>query len=245
MGGESHSLGRIPAGTIAAVCALGVLVWTASAPAATVDYDDFSSTAGLKLNLYAQSLDDVLQLTSGTAEVGTAFTKRRVVKPNRNFTTRFTIHQHDGTATPADGMAFVVQSKGSDMIGGAGSDLGYGSFGQNFAVEFDIFDSVDEPHGSNHVAITKDGESGDHLDSADPGFELYGNVTYARVTYTAKRHKVRVWVNDSPSLKGSPLVQARVKLPRILHGDGFAGFTAATGGFTAVQDVLEWHLKSG
>jgi hypothetical protein len=246
VGGESHSLRRVPAATVAAVCALGIsLVLPAIAPAASVDYDDFSSTDGLQLNLYAQALDDVLRLTTSTAEVGTAFTNRRVVKPNRSFTSRFTIHQHDGTAEPADGMAFVVQSKSSSRTGGAGSGLGYGDIGQSLAVEFDIFDSGGEPGGANHVAITKNGQADDHLDAADPGFGLYGSVVHARVTYSAKRHRVKVWVNDGPSLKGSPLVQAKVNLAKVLDDGGFAGFTAATGGFTAVQDVLEWHLKSG
>lgn len=53
-----------------------------------------------------------------------------------------------------------------------------------------------------------------------------------------------MWVNNTPELD-EPLLRQKINLAKILDGKGFAGFTAATGGSTAVQDVLEWHLKSG
>jgi hypothetical protein len=233
---------------LAAIGALGAsLVWIAAAPAA-VNYDDFSSTAGLKLNGSATSVDNALRLTPASADqIGSAFTKRRVVKAKRNFRTTFAVGSQNSTTepNPGDGMAFVIQSVGKGQLGDGGGGLGYGSIGDSLVVEFDTFDSGGEPSGDNHVAITKNGDPGNHLDADDPGFSLYGNTAYAKVAYKARRHQVKVWVSNSPELEGAPLLKAKVNLAKILDGDGFAGFTAATGAANAVHNALEWHLKSG
>jgi hypothetical protein len=229
-------------GLAGALCASLIALSSASA---AVNYDDFSSTAGLKLNGSAGSADNALRLTPATSEVsGSAFTKRRVVKANRNFTTKFAVGSHDTTTDPGDGMAFVIQSVGRGEVGGIGGGLGYAGIGDSLIVEFDTFDNG-EPGGSNHVAITKNGDPGNHLDVADPGLGLYGNTAYARVTYKARRHRMKVWVGIGPELEGAPLLKAKVNLAKILDGDGFAGFTAATGSNNAIHDALEWHLKSG
>ena len=246
MGTDSRlpRLTTVAASAIAGVLAAS-LVWLATAPAA-VNYPDFTSTAGLKLNGSATATGGALQLTPATAnQAGSAFTKKRVVKAKRNFTTEFAVGSQNTSTSPGDGMAFVIQSAGKGEVGDFGGGLGYGGIGDSLIVEFDTFDSGGEPHGSNHVALMKNGDPGNHLDADDPGFALYGNTAYARVTYKAKRHKVKVWVDITPDLEGPPLLKAKVNLAKILDGDGFAGFTAATGGNNAVHNALEWHLKSG
>jgi Legume lectin domain len=246
--GETRRMRRMPRRrpVVVATCvsALVVALCLASANAA-VNYPDFSSTSGLKLNGDAQKSGGVLRLTDATDQRGSAFTKHAVVKRKGSFKTHFVINQHDGNSPAADGMAFVVQSNKPGALGAGGGGLGYSGIGDSIVVEFDIYGNAEaNDPSSNHVAVMKNGNSGNHLVDDDPGFSLYGNTVYVWVNYSAKSGKVKVFTATTDTKPGTPLLSTEVNLSKLLDANGYAGFTGATGGSDAVQDVLSWTLKS-
>ena len=132
----------------------------------------------------------MLRLTpSAGGEVGSAFTDRKVVRADRSFETRFKFSIHDGSITPAEGMAFVLQPGSAKALGGADlTALGYGGIDPSLAIEFDLFENPGsgDPDG-NHVAFTRDGDAEAHLAVGSPAFDLEGGNRWAWVEYSRRR----------------------------------------------------------
>jgi Legume lectin domain len=244
--------GRRRAAVGVALCALAIAGLSAVAASAAVNYPDFSDTAGLKLNGTAaedsNGTDEFIQLTTqASGQNGSFFTKKSVVKPAKNFKTRFQITQHDSASFAGDGMAFVIQEDSPSALGGSGGGLGYSGIDKSLIVEFDIYANFEnnDPN-SNHVGLMLNGDAANHLAAEDPGFALYPNAPYAWVNYKAESKKLKVYVSTGDTKPDSPLISEQVNLKKTLDGhEGYAGFTAATGDATAVQSVLSWKLKSG
>ena len=224
-----------------------VAVWQAAGAAGgTVDFPDFT-TNDLELNGSAFATDDVLQLTPNAGgEVGSAFTTRKVVRTDRSFETRFKFSIHDGSVTPAEGMAFVIQPSSPNALGGSDlTALGYADIDPSLAVEFDLFENPGsgDPNG-NHVAFMRDGDSQTHLASASPGFDFEGGNRWAWIEYSAKNKRMKVYLNDAKAKPSQALVTLDRKLKSVVGDKARAGFTASTGETeNATFDVLSWKLK--
>ncbi len=230
-------------GLAALAAVLGIAATAQSAVLA--DYPDFTDVSKLKLNGDAEQSGGILRLTSADpSETGTAFTKKAVLNKKKSFKTEFNFSMHDSPGAAGDGMAFFIHSSSKSVIGDGGGGLGYGSIGDSVAVEFDSFDNGGPDEDANEVAILANGKAGKSKAASVPSFNLYGGPRWAWITYKAKSQQMKVYVSDTSSKPGSPEVQAKVKLNKILnHGSKKrAGFTAATGGNSAFHDVLSWTL---
>ena len=238
---QSSAIGWL--GLAAALAVLGIAAIARGAVLA--DYPDFADVSELKLNGDAEQSGNVLRLTTADlGETGTAYTKKAVLNKKKSFKTEFSFSMHDTTTAPGDGLAFLIHSSGKGVIGDGGGGLGFGSIGDSVAVEFDTFDNGGADEDANEVAILVNGKAGKSRDASIPAFTLYGAPRWAWITYKAKSQQMKVYVSDTSTKPGSPEVQARVKLDKVLnHGSKKrAGFTAATGGANAVHDVLSWTL---
>ena len=193
-------------------------IWQAvGAFAGSVSFPDFSSTSDLELNGAAIGADDVLRLTpSAGGEVGSAFTDRKVVRTDRSFDTRFKFSIHDGSITPAEGMAFVLQPGSADALGGSDlTALGYADIDPSLAIEFDLFENPGsgDPDG-NHVAFMRDGDAESHLAAGSPAFDLEGGSRWAWIEYSAEKKRTKVYLNDGNSKPSQALVTLNKKLHR-------------------------------
>jgi hypothetical protein len=122
---------------------------------AGVNFNDFSSTAGLTLNGNAagnvnNGIDPnpVLRLAPAqTGQRGSAFTTlvENIAAFNTTFQFRITNPggAHDGTDYGADGITFTIQGVGDTALGGGGGGLGYLGIGSSVAVEFDTWNNWD------------------------------------------------------------------------------------------------------
>jgi hypothetical protein len=241
--GTGGRAGRLAALTLVLLGALA-LAATVRAGTTPVSYPDFSSTDGLTLNGDAGTADSLLRLTPDEAgQTGTAWTDEKVVATGKSFKTRFEYEVASG-GIAADGLAFVVQNEGSEALGGSGHEIGYGGLEKSVEVELDYYPNTDEadpPFG--HVGVMKKGNANRHLKLEGPPFSLVGEGT-VWISYKARKHKLRVTVADGlDTAKPPPLLKAKVNMRRVVGRRAYAGFTAATGGLGASNDVLSWSLR--
>jgi Legume lectin domain len=166
-----------------------------------------------------------------------------VVDARKSFKTTFEYEVASG-GIAADGLAFVLQNEGGEALGGSGHEMGYGGLRKSVEVELDYYPNTDEadpPFG--HVGVMSRGRPNRHLKQKDPGFSLVGEGT-VWISYTAARHRLKVSAAEGlDAEKPPPLVKAKAPLGKILGERAYAGFTAATGGLGASNDVLSWSLQ--
>jgi Legume lectin domain len=236
-------LGRVAAPTLVLLGALA-LAATGRAGTTPVSYPDFSSTDGLTLNGDAGTADSLLRLTPDEAgQAGTVWTDEKVVATRKSFKTRFEYEVASG-GIPADGLAFVLQNEGSDAVGDGGHEIGYGGLEKSIEVELDYYPNTDEADPPfEHVGVLKKGNANRHLKLEGQPFSLVGEGT-VWISYTARKHKLKVTVADGlDTAKPPPLLKAKVNIRKIVGNRAYAGFTAATGGLGASNDVLSWSLE--
>lgn len=159
------------------------------------------------------------------------------------FFTEFEFKISDNDASGGgDGFAFVIQNQGPNVIGGKGNDLGYKLLERAVAIEFDIFQNIDE-ESENHVCLSFfDPELGYYRKYATVHSipELNdGKSHFARVEY---REGNLIFYLDSYLF---PILTVRIDIAdRINSEDGFGwvGFTSATSEAYANHDLLSWTL---
>jgi hypothetical protein len=211
----------------------------APAPAG-IDHDSFASVADLALNGSAHRSGTALELTSAViSQAGSAWSGTRI-DPTRSFTTRFRLALLDGGA---DGVAFVVQSAGPGALGHNGYGIGYAGVAPSVVVEFDTYRNPWELNG-NHVAVTANGVVDSCMVSRQPAFAMAGTGFTGWVDYRADTHTLAVAVGPG-TVRPADLVSVTVDLAGVVGpGPAYVGFTAATGGRAARQQVLSWYLST-
>jgi Legume lectin domain len=207
----------------------GALVYGASASALSLNYPNFSSTGGLKLNGDAAKVGNVLRLVPHENEqTGSAFTNRKVLDPGRSFKTKFRFQLWNTTTKSlGDGLAFVLKTGPRTALGDGGGGLGYGGLGSfrahNLAVEFDLFDNGDGDPNGNHIAVHRNGDAGNALEDATPDFQRYGEPRTAWINYSARAKKLKVYADDDSTRPAQPLITVNAKLGRWLGDSVRAG----------------------
>jgi len=155
------------------------------------------------------------------------------------------------TRPGADGLVFVIQNQGQNIVGNQGVGIGYQGMMSSLAIEFDTWLNPGEGDQSgNHVSVHTNGVGPNNaqesysIGSADIPGDLYDNQVHEVVIrYTPGTLTV--------SLDGVVLVTASITLTNvggasILDSDGQAwvGFTSATGGAYGIHDVMSWYLHT-
>ena len=163
-----------------------------------------------------------------------------------NFTASFTYNFLSGTATPADGFAFVLQNNSPTALGGAGGSLGYlgGTLGnspndKSVALAFDLWNN------NNQTGITRSGF----------GATGYGGFFYSDTTPVALRNTTPVEVDitfrdgvfSQTLTQGANTITKSVNLNVVdrVGTTGFVGFTGGTGGANAEQKITDFTYTIG
>ena len=212
----------------------------------------FSKGDGVVLAGYSQLNGSTIRLTDSNApgdEVGAAW---YAVPVNvQSFSTNFTLQF---TNAAANGMAFVIQNQtapsldgvanssvsgGPTALGFRASGLGYQGIASSIAITFDIYGgnvtglyfNGNTPNTSAaHVPIT-----GITLNSGHPlnvGLTYNGTTLSMKMTDTVTSSTFsQSWAVNIPSTVG--------------NSTAYVGFTGATGGVYANQDVLSWVYTAG
>ena len=204
----------------------------------------FTNAASLlTLNGTAKVVGSNLQLTDGNNnETGSAFSSATV--PVGRFDTAFTFQLTNATA---DGFTFTIQRVGPSAIGGGGGGLGYSGMPTSVAIKFDLYDNAGEGNDSTGLFINGDGPSVPSgaqpveasVDMSPSSVDLHsGDVMEATLHYDGTT--LQETVTDTVT-HASFTHAYTINIPGTIGGStAYVGFTGATGGATAVQDILTW-----
>jgi hypothetical protein len=227
---------------------------TTRAPGSSVriDYPTFGTADGLTLNGAARVAGGRLDLTTGLAQAGSAWSTS-TVDPGRPLTCTFVAV----ISTWTDGVAFVIQAEGPRALGGMGDAIGYGgntaqeAIRPSVAIELDTWDNSPDgfdPPRQQHIALTLDGDQKQHVTWADPGFDMVGRDVHVWVTYDAQTHTLRVYASAAANRPANPLISATLDLRARLGGPvasvGFTGGTGRTNLTDSHESISSWSLTS-
>lgn len=99
------------------------------------------------------------QVTPATQWQNGAFWNNTQIDLNVDFNLQFEINLGLTDSSGADGVVFVLQRLGSNVLGASGGGMGYSSFGQSMGIEFDTFQNLeynDPPY--DHLSIEINGD---------------------------------------------------------------------------------------
>ena len=190
----------------------------------------------------------MLELTDGgNSEAGSAFSK--VKEDITSFNTAFSFRLTDAVA---DGFTFSIQNAGTTALGPDGGGLGYGpdetggtgGIPTSVAVKFDLYNNQGE--GNDSTGLYENGAAPTNVGSVDlhaSGIDLHsGDVFNVAMTYDGTTLKVTLTDTNTGN---SNTQNYTVNIPSIVGGStAFVGFTGATGGLAATQDILNWTFSS-
>src|SRR6266851_2147183 len=184
-----------------------------------------------------------LRLTDGgTGEAASAWYSSPV--NIQHFTTNFSFQISGGTNPPADGFAFVIQGGPSTAIGPSGQGLGYGGTGgitSSIAVKFDLYSNNGEGADSTGLYVNGAVPTTPAVDMTSSGLDLHtGNVFNVQMTYDGSN--LTMTITDAAT--NATFTHAwPINIPATVGGNtAYAGFTGGTGGYTAIQEIINWTM---
>ncbi|HEX7900717.1 MAG TPA: L-type lectin-domain containing protein, partial [Planctomycetota bacterium] len=210
-------------------------VWAALAALGQIDFSGgFGTTTGLQANGNATFAAGRLRLTAAVNDQrGSCFYTTAQVM--RSFATRARFKFTPGSNPMADGICFVLQRAGTTALGGGGGGQGYAGIVTSLAVKFDIY-----PNAGSYTGMYVNGAAPDQPERAlNPGLNFHsGNIFQADLVYDGD--ELRVTITDTVTTASAAQTYL-VDIPSVLGGaTAYVGFTAATGGLNAIQEILSW-----
>ncbi|KAL1534761.1 agglutinin-2-like [Salvia divinorum] len=202
------------------------------------------------------SQDSYLRLTN-TDDAGNALTLRvgRVLytkpitfwgkrkKANFETTVKFIITPNTGYEyPPADGLVFFITALNSTVNEPGGSFGVFDQSGKNplvFAVEFDIFINEDFDPNYRHVGIDIQSQVSSNSTAVDDG--IVGQAVTATINYNAATSLISVRGSaGGKAFEVSYVYDLSSFLPQQVQ----VGISAATGGLSAIHDLISWSFTS-
>lgn len=238
---DTETLNAISVATGLSNSAVGSSAYTIAAVAPVVNFSTGFTSTGLTL-VGASIVNNALQLTDGgpVEERAAWFTKPVNIEA---FTTDFNFQQ---TSASADGFTFAIQNsaQANSAVGGNGASLSYGGIGLSVAVKFDLYSN--EGEGPNSTGFYTDGAvpTVPAIDMTSSGVNLHsGDIMHAHIVYD----ETSLTLTLTDTVTGATFTYAKaINIPSIVGADtAYVGFTGATGGLTAIQNVLNWTYTVG
>ena len=221
------------------------------APNATnpIDFSGGFTSTGMSFVGKTRLSGTRLRLTDGgTTEASTAWYNTQVNV--QSFATDFSFQQLPGTTPEADGLTFTIQRAGLSAIGPYGG-LAYGGaiptsppgIPTSVAVKFDLFSGAGE--GPNSTGLYTNGASPTvPAVSLGGGVNLHtGDIFAVHINYDGAT--LTMTITDTVNPTQTFTTSWTIDIPGTVGGNtAYAGFTAGTGHYTAVQDILTWTFVS-
>lgn len=180
-----------------------------------------------------------IQLTNGGSyQAGSSFSLNPIGV--QAFATTFTFQL---TNAQADGFTFTLQNAGTNALGGSGGNLGYTGIPNSVALKFDIFDNDGEGTDSTGVYVNGADPTIPAIDMSSSGVLLHsGDTLQADLIYDGAN--LHVTIRDLSLMQITHPIFTHtflINIPQIVGSNlAYVGFTGATGGLTATQNILSW-----
>ena len=223
-----------------------IAICVESSSFSTANTGDALASTLLQIGGHASvTADGILRLTQNTTGQAGVAVRRDKIQITEGLSTYFQLKMHQGSAAPADGMAFMIYKSDTIQVGAFGGGLGYGGIPNSYIVEFDTYQNGDagDPAGY-HFAIMKDGDS---THTSQPYVlmpELYGNNINVWVEYNGSTGKLTVTAGTGATRGDSANKSQTRNVGTELAGNPlYAGFSGSTGGSYEYHDVNKWYLQ--
>lgn len=208
---------------------------------------------------------DVLQLTPADTFARGAVWSRDKIDLRAPFTSMFAFRVSEGddrgekeevpSEPGADGVVFVIQNQGDNVIGNYGRGIGYDGIKRSVAIEIDTYHNgtINDPNG-NHMAIQSKGRgenTSTHgtgatlaFSSAMPVIKGDGTTYYCFIQY--QQGRLDAYLNTEPSFR-APVVSKYVDLDSLIgldpDGKAWVGITSGTGRSFERHDIVLWEVN--
>ncbi len=236
------------------VVAAALVFLSASDAHAQFNYTDFSSLTGLSEVGDWTTFNNAFRLTDNTIGQAGGVWYETAQYLEGGFETRFEFQLSSRTMDGSDGLAFVIQSQSTAVIGGSGERLGYNEIVDEVAIEFDTYfnPSQGDPIPTDHIAVMVG--SSDHDAANQPSGNYVGNLDFGtnkhtvRIVYFDKT--MRIYLDDM----AEPILSVSIDLAAVNgggtlgsgglnDGEAWVGLTASTGAGTQNHDILSWSFR--
>jgi hypothetical protein len=173
----------------------------------------------------------------------------------QKFTSSFSMQVTPASAASADGMTFTIQGNSTTALGLPGGGLGYGPdntgaavsptnpLHNSVAVKFDLYDNNGEGVNSTGLYVNGASPTTPSVDLTGSGVDLHsGHVMNVQIGYDGINLSLTI---TDPTVNSAFTHSWPINIPATIGGNSaYVGFTAGTGGQTAIQDVLNWTFIS-
>jgi hypothetical protein len=209
-----------------------------------INYGAGFSNTSLALNGSATINGTRLRLTDGgNNEAASAFFSSLINV--QNFTTDFSFQLSNASA---DGFTFTIQGIGTTALGPGGGGLGYGpattggtpGIGKSVAVKFDLYNNGGEGNDSTGRYTNGASPTTPALNMTSSGVNLHsGDVFNVHMSYNGSTLSMTITDANTPSQTFS--ATWTINIPSTVGANAaYVGFTAGTGGLSAIQDIISW-----
>ena len=223
-----------------------ILNWTFASQGAIAYINGFVP-ANLALNGHASLNGTRLRLTDGSSsEISSAwFTTPLNIQ---SFAQEFTFQI---TNADADGFTFAIQNAGLTARGPGGGGLGYGptspgghgGIANSVAVKFDIYSNHGEGTDSTGLYVNGASPTTPAIDMSSSHLKLRsGDVMDVWMTYDGTTLSMQI---TDLTTQATFATSWTINIPATVGANtAYVGFTGASGGGTATQDLLSWVFSS-
>jgi hypothetical protein len=143
----------------------------------------------------------------------------------------------------ADGFTFTIQGNSPSALGSLGGSLGYAPMPESVAVKFDLYNNAGEGADSTGIYTGGAMPTLPGVDLSSTGINLHsGDIFNAQLTYNGAT--LTVVITDTAT-NVSATQNYSINIPATVGGStAYVGFTAGSGGATAIQQILNWTYNA-
>ena len=179
---------------------------------------------------------DSIELTNGGVDVAAAAWMDQQISTQVGFSVEFTYTPSGDRA--ADGIAMVLQTQGTDVVGQVGGSLGYvGIEGPTAAYQMNLDDLY--TIGTNFVT---DNTAYDYNSTGALAINS-GNPIKVGLVYDPVKETITETLVDSVENISLQRVYTGVNLEQLFGSDAYFGFTGSSGDETAIQTISEFKFS--
>jgi len=249
---SSHYTAAIVISTTTTLKAIAIVKGGSSSAVSSATYTISSGGTGsqngftpgeVMLNGAAKLSGSKLVLTSGgRAQIASAWLSKKVSVASFSTDFNFQIPSAGG-----DGFTFTLQNapKGLNATGGNGQALGYQGITKSVAIKFVLYDATAKKAASQTGVFANGALSPtETVDMASSGISLHtGHVLHAHIS--SDGNHLTETITDTKTGASFTHIYAGNIAAVLGTSSAYVGFTASTGAFTAIQNILSWTFTGG